>query len=145
MKSSLGVTTESGSIPGRARCDSYLAPFAAALNVCFFCSRGFQFAKTSGHITLILRIIFTRVYNFMKKIVLLVKINPTHELYESVNRKLWLREATDGEKQFGLAHYGKPNLILMDISMPEMDELTATKLLETRIKIDADYRCDGAR
>jgi CheY-like chemotaxis protein len=38
-------------------------------------------------------------------------------------------EAIDGEEAVQLAHYGKPNLILMDISMPEMDGLTAIKII----------------
>ncbi len=68
----------------------------------------------------------------MKKIVLIVEDhldsrNFMKALIESYGYEVI--EATDGEEAIQLAHYGKPNLILMDISMPEMDGLTAIKII----------------
>ncbi len=68
----------------------------------------------------------------MKKIVLIVEDHPDSRgfmkaLVESYGYEVI--EAADGEEAVQLAHYGKPNLILMDISMPEMDGLTAIKII----------------
>jgi CheY-like chemotaxis protein len=45
-------------------------------------------------------------------------------------------QATDGEAGVALARREKPDLILMDLSLPKMDGWTATKLL----KADEDLR-----
>lgn len=68
----------------------------------------------------------------MKTIILIVEDQPDSRdfmkaLMESYGYQVI--EAADGEEAVQLAHYGKPNLILMDISMPEMDGLTAIKII----------------
>jgi CheY-like chemotaxis protein len=68
----------------------------------------------------------------MKKIVLIVEDQSDSRNFMKVLIESYgceVIEATDGEEAVQLAHYGKPNLILMDISMPEMDGLTATKII----------------
>ena len=68
----------------------------------------------------------------MKKIVLIVEDHPDSRsfmkaLVESFGYQVI--EAVDGEEAIQLAHYGKPDLILMDISMPQMDGLTAVRII----------------
>jgi CheY-like chemotaxis protein len=68
----------------------------------------------------------------MKKKVLIVEDNPDSRsfmkaLVESYGYEAI--EAVDGEEAIQLAHYGNPHLILMDISMPEMDGLTAIRII----------------
>ncbi|MDQ6786934.1 MAG: response regulator [Acidobacteriota bacterium] len=68
----------------------------------------------------------------MKKKVLIVEDNPDSRgfmkaLVESYGYEAI--EAVDGEEAIQLAHYGQPDLVLMDISMPEMDGLTAIRII----------------
>ena len=68
----------------------------------------------------------------MKKIVLIVEDHPDSRNFMKAlveSHGCEVIEAIDGEEAVQLAHYGKPNLILMDISMPEMDGLTAIKII----------------
>lgn len=70
--------------------------------------------------------------NFMKKIVLIVEDHPDSRIFMKVLVEGFgyeVIEAVDGEEAIQLAHYGNPNLILMDISMPEMDGLTAIRII----------------
>ncbi len=68
----------------------------------------------------------------MPKKILIVEDNPASmRLIVMVlrNRGYRLLEATDGEEALVVAIEGRPDLIVMDIQLPKMDELEATRRL----------------
>ncbi|MFQ5582581.1 MAG: response regulator [Mariprofundaceae bacterium] len=69
----------------------------------------------------------------MKKKILIIEDNPVNmKLASSLLLKegYAVREASDAETGMAIAREQNPALILMDIQLPDMDGLTATKLLK---------------
>ena len=69
----------------------------------------------------------------MGKIILIVEDEPKNlKLFRDLLQRFGFEtvEATDGEQGVELAREKKPDLILMDIMMPKMDGLEATRLLK---------------
>jgi len=69
----------------------------------------------------------------MEKVVLIVEDEPKNlKLFRDLlqARGITTREATDGRQAVESVRSGKPDLILMDIQMPVMDGLEATKILK---------------
>jgi len=67
------------------------------------------------------------------KIILIVEDEPKNlKLFRDLLQRFGFEtvEATDGEQGVELAREKKPDLILMDIMMPKMDGLEATRLLK---------------
>ena len=75
----------------------------------------------------------------MEKVILIVEDDPKSiKLFRDLLQATGyaILEATDGKKAVELAREKKPNLILMDIQMPVMDGIEATKIL----KADAETK-----
>jgi CheY-like chemotaxis protein len=72
--------------------------------------------------------------NHMEKVILIVEDNPKNlKLFKDLLR-VWgyaTIEALDGKQGVELAKTKIPDLILMDIQMPVMDGIEATKILKT--------------
>ena len=69
----------------------------------------------------------------MGKVILIVEDEPKNlKLFRDLLQRFGFEtvEATDGEKGVELARTRKPDLILMDIMMPKMDGLEATRILK---------------
>jgi PAS domain S-box-containing protein len=74
-----------------------------------------------------------------KKSILLVEDNPMNSLvainalrpYDAI-----ITEATDGKKAVDILHKEKFDIVLMDIQMPVLDGIQATKIIRTKLKID---------
>ena len=72
----------------------------------------------------------------MAKVILIVEDEPKNlKLLRDLLQKFGYAtiEATDGEQGVELARIEKPDLILMDIMMPKMDGLEATRILKADI------------
>jgi len=68
----------------------------------------------------------------MKEKILIVEDNPQSMRVTLVTLRAHsytLLEATDGEQALGIAASGKPDLILMDLQLPKMNGLEATRRL----------------
>ena len=84
------------------------------------------------------------------KTVLLVEDNEDNRIvYSTILRHFGytVTEALNGEEGIAKARSEKPDLILMDISIPIIDGWEATQVLkhDPQTRDDSDHRADGAR